>query len=512
MPAFKPDSSFFRKIVLGTIGSRAVCADMNRRGHHMFELERGSTDTKLWKDVKRKRVRIPDLICTNCGARVESRAKSKAELSMSHSPTEIERSWDFGMVDSDIIAYPVCSAIGEKYWSSGKLNSDASYWHERNWVKWQPERHINFFKVSNFRSVSFVTLARKGVTEGSELTIAWPAIFATYDGVVSTVDGLKIKIQRESDKRSFSRTVKEGQQVSVQPGQRVALNAVIASAVQPLSADDLRCPGQLPERHIDQLLRSRERTQRFTGIKLARLRDDNGHCDFVAALVADAEEDLYVRLEGIAYLAAVCGKPLANLIATYSASPDPQTQLEAVITLGETNTVEAGHLLSGILDDPVMPYFLRSAAAWGLSRMAGSEPIRRLIHAFNDVDLDIRQEALDGVVHIGGAATPLLLESLRQPHNEAIAAGCAEALRQHGLEYELPLDEVAQLLGPGASHWSVWLAGNLPKEHIAAAVLPLQETNPQLHYAITVLWSFMESWISRRWEIRPTAKFPENNQ
>ncbi|MGA2000457.1 MAG: hypothetical protein ABSG52_10720 [Terriglobales bacterium] len=113
MPAFKPDSSFFRKIVIGTIGSRAVCADLNKRGHRVVELERGSTDTKLWKDVKRKRVRIPDLLCLDCGARIESRAKSKAELSMSHSPTQVERAWDFGMVDADIVAYPVCEAVDE---------------------------------------------------------------------------------------------------------------------------------------------------------------------------------------------------------------------------------------------------------------------------------------------------------------------------------------------------------------------------------------------------------------
>ena len=54
----------------------------------MLELERGSTETKPWKDVKRKRVRIPDLVYRACGLRVESRAKTKAELSMSHSPTD----------------------------------------------------------------------------------------------------------------------------------------------------------------------------------------------------------------------------------------------------------------------------------------------------------------------------------------------------------------------------------------------------------------------------------------
>src|SRR4051794_12958826 len=118
--ALKPDSSFFEKIVRGAIGSRAICADLGRHGHTMVELERGSLDTKIWKDVKRKRVRIPDLLCTKCGVRVESRAKAKAELTMSHSEAA-ERAWDFGMIDVDLIAFPICETKQKKFWGKGKL-------------------------------------------------------------------------------------------------------------------------------------------------------------------------------------------------------------------------------------------------------------------------------------------------------------------------------------------------------------------------------------------------------
>ena len=89
--SFKPDASFFRKISIGAVGARDVAKDLSCQGHEMAELERGSTDTKLWKDVKRKRVRIPDLVCSRCGLRIESRAKTKADLSMSHSPMDEAR-------------------------------------------------------------------------------------------------------------------------------------------------------------------------------------------------------------------------------------------------------------------------------------------------------------------------------------------------------------------------------------------------------------------------------------
>jgi hypothetical protein len=360
--------------------------------------------------------------------------------------------------------------------------------------------------------VPFVALPRKGVTEGSELAIGWPATFATHEGVVAAVEENTLRIRRNSDNRAFARKIKAGQNVIVATGQAVAIGEVVAAMVSPLRADDLRCPARLPYNYISNMLASRERTQRFTGVKLARLRNDAGHCDSVAALVSDPVEDLYVRLEGIAYLAAVCGRPLADLLTAYLNSPDPQTQLEAVITLSETATAEATRLLSRILDNAHAEYFLRSAAAWGLARIGGEEPVRRLILAFADVNLDVRQEALDGVVTLGGVALPLLLNGVREADDDSIAAGCAEALRQRGAASELPIAEIARLLQNDPSRWAVWLAGTLPRDRVAAAVIPLQQARPELHYAITVLWSFVESWIARRWELRPGANFPEANQ
>ena len=154
----------------------------------MVELERGSTETKLWKEVKRKRVRIPDLVCTRCGQRAESRAKTKAELSMSHSLTDQERAWDFGMVEGDYIGFPVCEAIDEKYWSAGRLQSEASYWHERNWVRWQLKGKINYFRVATFRGSPHTKVSTKGVTEGSETSVSWNTVFCSRDGAIEKLD------------------------------------------------------------------------------------------------------------------------------------------------------------------------------------------------------------------------------------------------------------------------------------------------------------------------------------
>jgi HEAT repeat protein len=238
-------------------------------------------------------------------------------------------------------------------------------------------------------------------------------------------------------------------------------------------------------------------------VKLARLVADAGHAEMIGRITADEEEDVYIRLEGASYLAAVCEAEASGLFMPFLERQDPQVQLEAVIALGETDTPESVDLISEILDDEVRAYFLRSAAAWALSRTGNETATARLIRAFTDVDQSIREEALQGVVTLGGTAVPLLLVGLPEANSD-LAAGCAEALRQQDGLSEDALNTIATNLRSGApSPWAVWLTGHLARARVAGAVAGLEETAPQLHYAITLLWSFVESWIARRWELNP---------
>ena len=497
--SFKPDASFFRKIAIGAVGARAVVKDLSQQGHEIDELERGSTDTKLWKDVKRKRVRIPDLVCLLCGMRIESRAKTKADLSMSHSPMDEARAWDFGMVDSDVVAFPICEANDESYWSLGRLDAVESYWRERNWVKWRTSGEINYFPVGNFRSTPPSGSSTKGVTEGSETSISWKATFSTRVGTVEAVGPSAIKIRRTSDDHRYTWKISNDQTVRVTAGQKVRENQAIASSVDIMSLVDLQCSGKLEERDIVNLLGSRERTQRFTGVKLARLRREEIHADAVSELTDDVEEDVYIRLEGAAYLVSVCGSDVEALFQPYLKSPDKQHQLEAVISLGETGTAEAATLLSAILDDTECPYFLRSAAAWSLARSGAENATDRLVRAFGDVKHGIREEALEGLILLGGPAIPALLRGLENADAD-LAAGCAEALRQLQPLAPEVLEQLTRRLDPTSSIWTVWLLGHLPQEQVASSIAHLQKSAPYLQYAMSVLWAFVESWVAKNWD------------
>ena len=506
--ALKPDSSFFRKIVIGAVGARAVESDLRALGHEIVELERGALDTKLWKEVKRKRVRIPDLLCIRCGRRVESRAKTKLDLSMSHSPTDESRAWDFGMVDEDWIAFPVCEIQDEDYWSAGRLADVSSYWNEKDWVRWQPATWINYFMVAAFRAVPYSRNAVKGVTEGSETSVTWKATFSTRGGTVDKVDGNRITIRRASDGHRYTWSLKNEQKPTVKVKDAVQEKQIIGSIVDPITRAALRCPGSLPSGHISTLLKSVQRTQRFSGVKLTRLRRDENYQGQIIELLQDAEEDIYVRLEGVAYLISVCGADAADLIQPYISSVDDQTQLEAIITLGEAGTESAVRILSGLLDDSNKPYFIRSAAAWSLSRIGGTSAYKRLVEAFSDVSINIREEALNGLLFVGTPALTALRDGLSS-EDERVVAGCAEAMRQQDLPKELFEAIIDDLKMEEPSKWVTWLIAHLPQESISTRIAAIQEKSPEVHYAISVFWSFLRSWVARRWELRPDATFPE---
>ena len=123
MASFKTDESFLEKISIGAIGTQQVFSVLRQLGHQPIELERGSMNYKIWKKFKIKRIRVPDILCVDNGIRIESRAKTNLEISMSHSTSDPNRGWDFGMKDNDYVALVVCEKFGDNPidWKSDHL-------------------------------------------------------------------------------------------------------------------------------------------------------------------------------------------------------------------------------------------------------------------------------------------------------------------------------------------------------------------------------------------------------
>jgi hypothetical protein len=164
---FKTDTSFLRFLTMGALGTQHVMNQLAQLGFAPVELERYASSNKIWA-TKIKRLRLPDILCISTGMRIEVRAKSNLEIRMSHAPNNLERHWDFGNTDTDIVALVPCRS-GD---NGPTVAGDAT-----------------FFTYGALRqSVDQNQLSRlKAASEGSEQHLTWPAIVSNRPGVVRDV-------------------------------------------------------------------------------------------------------------------------------------------------------------------------------------------------------------------------------------------------------------------------------------------------------------------------------------
>jgi len=182
---------------------------------------------KIWKGIKIKRVRVPDILCVDCGKRVESRGKTKLEVTMSHSVSTPERGWDFGLNDDDYIALVKCSKMGDR---------------PTDWVAEDPVQYIPVSSMRDaFQRSMAVSEKPKGATEGFELRVTWPSCTANYGCRITFADTEKIQYRRLNDNRLVTlRLQKRGIRITpqVEVGEKAIKNQIIASAVPILKKFD----------------------------------------------------------------------------------------------------------------------------------------------------------------------------------------------------------------------------------------------------------------------------------
>jgi hypothetical protein len=186
--SYKTDTSFLEKISIGAIGTSRVFENLHQQGHTPIELERGSMSFKIWKTIKIKRIRVPDILCIDCNLRVESRAKTGLEISMSHSFADPSRGWDYGLQDDDFVALVVCQRVGDKP------------------IDWQAENLVQYVAVTDLRIAQnrdhVINVKPKGAQEGFEVRVMWPASIAKSNGIIVELTEHRLKYQRPHDKRT----------------------------------------------------------------------------------------------------------------------------------------------------------------------------------------------------------------------------------------------------------------------------------------------------------------------
>jgi len=85
--ALKSYERFLDFTSMGAVGTKKIRDYLESQGHKIIGLDRSSQSNKIWA-TKIKQLRAPDLLCLKCGQRIESRAKSRLQITMSDTPLD----------------------------------------------------------------------------------------------------------------------------------------------------------------------------------------------------------------------------------------------------------------------------------------------------------------------------------------------------------------------------------------------------------------------------------------
>ncbi len=479
--SFKSDVSFLEKISTGAIGTHRVFEDLKRQGHNPLELERGSMSFKIWKTIKIKRIRVPDLLCVSCARRIESRAKTSLEISMSHSLSDPECSWDFGLDDEDFVALVACRRIGEKP------------------IDWQADELVQYVSIRALRAAQNNNLAilirPKGAEEGFESRVTWPAAIAHASGVVASVTPKRIQYKRQSDSRIISLNLsKRGLTLIplVTVGENVSENQCVGAVVPVFRA--FSCDQTTSDTHYLNLLTSPSLSKRYAAAKALSFFVSDDVSQFLTRKLSDADEHIYIRLEAAANLARQGNEAGITFIKERLTDEYPQHRLEAVIVLSEIATDIANRLLIDTLLDTKQHPEIRAGAAWALGELRNKSAMGALIDSFVAVDEDIRVEAARALAKLASQFAPDVVRQLPQS-SPAKRPGIAWALSKSG-KFTLP-EMLDALVDDDARHWVAYILGTQDQQRFIHEIELLKTKDPELYFAVNVLWKIVTSWIYR---------------
>lgn len=477
--AFKTDESFLEKIAIGATGARRIFVDLQRAGHDPIELERGSMSFKIWKAIKIKRVRVPDILCLRCSRRVESRAKTKLELSMSHSKTNPERAWDFGLEDHDWVAFVRCerTGLGPLDWSAASL------------VQYMPVSEMR----AAWRAKHVRVSERKGAEEGFEVRVTWPATIASVPLNVEEVTPDQIRCRRTSDGRRVSVKLRRGKTVMkslVRVGESVESDRVIASVVSVVTQS--ACAGNASVGTYAGMLHSTSLSDRYTAVKALGRFDVPDATNALLERVRDNREHIYVRVDAAAGLMRR-GHPTGREFLNTTLRDDYlQHRLEAVIVLGEIATRDAAELLMNIVGDPEQDPGIRAGAAWALGEIGARDALPVLMNCFTALDLSLKIEAARALAKVARKHLADVLKAFPGASPEH-RPGVAWALSKAG-GFSIP-QLLPALIDEDARHWLAYVIGTQHRDTMLPDIEALATKDPEVYFAVTVLWKIIASWV-----------------
>ncbi len=437
---FKEDAKFARFVAMGAVGA-AVAADVlrERHGHQPIELERYATANKVWQS-KVKRLRLPDLVCTQCGLRIEARAKSTLEIVLSHSDTPGRRWDDGGMRDSDLYAF-----------MRVRSNQDEFPPDVADPV-WFSTAALRARETHAMRS------GRKSQSDGSELMMKWKSWSPKFGGTFECVDSDgRIAVRKETgERRSYWQWrdwPSEGH-VYLAPGDKFEPGEqIVAGIVTP--PESLSCPGAIWD--VSAALQDPNEVERLAAMRAVGTQPHAQVIELLRNVAHDAEEDWRIRLEAQVALARSDSRNWVPLIAaSMDASEEHERSMEAVLALTEVDASAALEALFDIATNIDLHEDVRAAAAWGVGQGAAASP-DRLIPVMLDDNPLVAVHAVSAIDSVSDATRTTLLDWLGSGDQRKAAAAANVLARIHDVETLLDACDEDE----PARRWAVYALGGM---------------------------------------------------
>lgn len=481
---FKSDESFLRKLAIGAAGTNATMACLKNFGFNPIELERGSTGFKIWKKIKIKRVRVPDILCLKTGLRFESRGKTKLEISMSHSKNDPKRTWDAGMRADDFV-----SIVQFEQHLDSPINV----------TQVSP---VHFIRVSDLNDAFIKNKVKmsqpKGVEEGSEIRVIWTSAIANDDSIVESVLDTKIVLSPLSGGRKQTvQLIRNKGLISLAPlvieKSRVEKNQIIA-AIIPVTTS-ISCPAAVNESYFVEKLSSVNLSERYAAAKALRYRGYTNAAPSLFKRMNDPDEDIYVQLEAAAALAAHGDSAAWTFLASKLNKPaievPLETQLETIIVASEIADGKSEQLLINVLRDTRCDDELRAGAAWALGQFPSQRSADALSDTFDSTPVDIKIEAARALLRIAPSQAEHLV-TLMQDVDCAKRDGLAWVLARIGSFDPLTLASTEDI---NLRQWVAYIVGYGKEKFQNEKIEELCRHDAEIYFAASVLWQIISSWI-----------------
>ncbi|MCL4293618.1 MAG: hypothetical protein KJ056_11415 [Acidimicrobiia bacterium] len=468
---FKEDADFARFVSMGAVGTAAVARNLrDQHGHAPIELERYAMANKVWQ-TKVKRLRLPDLACVRCGRRVESRAKSKLGIILSHSDTP-GREWHAGgmrpddwyaFLKADLSVFPA-HAGSPTYFTTGALTAS-----------------VGGAKRS----------APKAASEGSEVTLTWPAWVPGRSGGFRGVDDEGRIVCEWEDGRTTRywqwRNWPEPRYTYLDPGDSIlGEESIVAGVVA--AASELGCPGELWDLASD--LDAPDAVDRYAAIKAAGATNRVDLAPRLARTTEHPEEDWRVRVEAYGSLARLQPEAWTDQLQELAADPEgaAEQHMEAVFVLSEIPTEEAATALATVASNRDLAVEVRSASAWGLGQGAAPSP-HLLLPITVDDDPFVALHAITAIEDLPDDLAPTLIGWMAEP-DERRAAVAAQLLQRHR--------KVAALLDAADTNaearlWALRALGDLAPAVVR--VLAGDRLTPDVIRILEPMWRGQSDWL-----------------